>query len=354
MTEEAAESSPEGARPHPSRRGFLAGAAGLTGVALGVGAWRPAFAADSPDAPAAAAAASLKGNFSGKVAIKIGETTAGFLLSAEGGNAFADVVNEKVGADHLSRKHIAGVKYEDITVNCGTGMSKAFYDWVGTSVGAAGQAMNGSLVLTDFNLKVRSQNDFFNALITEVGMPALDAASKDAAKMTIKFAPEFTRSATRTGSLTGTNLRPQKWNVSNFKLTINGVDTSRVSKIDALVIKQVFTNGVVGETGFGKQLVEVDIPNLKVTVAESHAIDFSKWHTDFVINGNHSSEGEKTGSLSFLAIDHKTELFRLDFFGLGIFALDPDPLPGAAVRKVTAQLYCDKMVFSAPVASPPA
>jgi hypothetical protein len=36
--------------------------------------------------------------------------------------------------------------------------------------------------------------------------------------------------------------------------------------------------------------------------------------------------------------------------GLGIFALDPDPLPGGANRKVTAQLYCEKTVFSAPAA----
>jgi len=27
------------------------------------------------------------------------------------------------------KKHIAGVKYEDITVNCGTGMAKGFYNW---------------------------------------------------------------------------------------------------------------------------------------------------------------------------------------------------------------------------------
>ena len=27
------------------------------------------------------------------------------------------------------KKHLAGVKYEDITVNCGTGMSKGFYEW---------------------------------------------------------------------------------------------------------------------------------------------------------------------------------------------------------------------------------
>jgi hypothetical protein len=349
MTEEAVEGSPEGARPNPSRRGFLAGAAGLTGVALAVASWETAFAADAPTDPSAAAAATTaaavgRGSFDSKVSIKIGGASAGFLLTAEGGNPFADVVNEKVGPDHLARKHIAGVKYEDITVSVGAGMSKAFYDWVGTSIGGAGTPLGGSIVVTDFNLKIRSQGDFFNALITEVGMPALDAASKDAAKMTIKFAPELTRRVTKTeGSIAAQKVAP-RWLVSNYKLSIDGLDTTRVVKIDGITIKQDFTPNADG----APQLFEVAVPNLKLSVLESHADAFWKWHTDFVVNGNNSSETEKKGSLSFLAVDHKTELFRLDFTGLGIFALDPDPLPGGASRKVTAQLYCDKMVFSAP------
>jgi hypothetical protein len=38
------------------------------------------------------------------------------------------------------------------------------------------------------------------ALITQIGLPALDAASKDAAKMTVKFAPEYTRTHAKTGN----------------------------------------------------------------------------------------------------------------------------------------------------------
>lgn len=37
------------------------------------------------------------------------------------------------------------------------------------------------------------------ALITQIGFPALDAGSKDAAKMTITFSPEYTRMQSNTG-----------------------------------------------------------------------------------------------------------------------------------------------------------
>jgi tail tube protein gp19 len=340
---------PEGSAP--TRRGFLAGAAGLTGVALAVGSWKPVFAmAEAPAGPAAATIIHTTVKV-GAIGLTLGESPAGFLSSAQGGNAFADVVNEKLGNDVFVHKHIGGVKYEDIAISAGTGMDKDFYNWVSTSVAGNGRAMSGSIVGADENLKIFTKTDFFNALITEVGMPALDAASKDAAKMTIKFSPEFTRHALANGSLSNPSPKTifqSKWLTSNFKFTLTGVDTTRVSKIDALTVKMDFGTPAA-DSDVGSQLLEVEVPNLKITVAESGTLGFSKWVTDFIVKGNNSTDFEKEGRLSYLSSDLKTELFRLDFFGLGIFALDPDPLTTAStgVRHVNAQLYCDKALFSA-------
>ena len=332
------------------RRGFLAGAAGLTGVALSVGAWKPVFAMETASAgPLSDLVPAVQRV--GHISFTLDERPAGFVSSAVGGSAFADVVNEKVGPSPFVRKHIAGVKYEDITVSAGTGMSKAFYSWIQESFAGRTPAHSGSIAGTDFNFKVIEQRDFSSALITEVGFPALDAASKDAAKLSIKFQPESTRVRFGGGGSIqpGTvNQKLAKWDVNNFKLTINGMDTSFVSKIDAINFKWIYSsfNGETGSTF--RQLSEIEVPNIKFAIAEAHAKDFFQWHQDFVINGNNSSENEKTGSLSFLSADLKTELFRLDFSGLGIFALDPDPLLTTAkeIRQVTAQLYCDKSIFS--------
>jgi hypothetical protein len=331
-----------------SRRSFLAGAAGLTGVALSVGAWKPIFAEESPRLVLDAVSTDKRGFTVGKIGLQLNEASAGFLSSADGGNATADVINEKVGSDHLARKHIGAVKYEDITVTAGTGMGKEFYSWIQTSIGGAPIAHTGSILGADVNLKVFTRTDFFNALITEVGMPALDAASKDAAKMTIKFAPEKTRKVLNTGGkLLGGAPLQLKWLTSNFKLTINGLNTSFVNRIEQFTVKANYTR-FSGDSATGQRVLsQIDISNLKFTIAEAHAQDFMKWHEDFVINGNNSVENEKFGSLSFLAPDLKTELFNLKLTGLGIFALDPDPLVVSTqgIRHVTAQLYCDKALF---------
>jgi phage tail-like protein len=343
---------PAGVDPKTSRRGFLAGAAGLTGVALGVGSWEPVFAAGPASAaPVAAITADKRGTMVSHVEIELDQKVAGFLQSAEGGNATSDVVNEKVGADGFTRKHLAGVKYEDITVNAGTGMNKAFYDWVKSSFSpTAPQRKSGAIVAADFNFKELQRMTFANALITEVGMPALDAASKDAAKMTIKLSPEFTRMVTKPGASLGTsNQKVLKWSSSNYQLLIDGLDTSRVSKIEALVIKQKVTENPTGDNrDFGGGVTTVEFPNVKLTLAESSATTWFKWHEDFVINGNNGQAQEKKGSLSFLTPDLKTELFKLNFTGLGIFKLDPDPWSNttASIRRVSAELYVEEMTFT--------
>jgi len=328
------------------RRGFLAGAAGLTGVALSVGAWKPVFAMESTSAGVVRDLVPAVQKV-GEISFTLDSAPAGFLSFAVGGNATSDVIEQKVEGELFTRKHIAGVKYEDITINFGTGMSKGFYDWIKSSFSGQATPHSGAIAAADINFKVFQKMEFRNALITEIGFPALDAASKDAAKMTLKFQPEFTRMTKVGGTVGAAPHVQQKWLVSNFKLTINGLNTNYVSKVDAINVKLEYA--AAGETRFD-QLVGINIPNMKIRIAEAHAQDFVAWHEDFVINGNNSTENEKIGSLSFLSTDLKTEFFRLDFSGLGIFALDPDPLMRTdTIRQTTAQLYCDKSIFSAKI-----
>lgn len=120
-----------------------------------------------------------------------GQTDAGWIKSVEGGNATADVVVEKMGADHIARKHLATVKYEDISFQCGTGMTTTFYDWINTAFNHTSNdagRRTGAINHYDYDYNLLSALEFRNGLITEFGMPALDASSKDAALMTVKFA----------------------------------------------------------------------------------------------------------------------------------------------------------------------
>src|ERR1043165_10211313 len=98
---------------------------------VGAGAAAVAAIAKVTEQPAEAAFANDKRGFAaGKFALELDGVHAGWIHSAEGGHAYADVVTEKQGPDGIVHKHLAGVKYEDIAITCGAGMSKAFFEWI--------------------------------------------------------------------------------------------------------------------------------------------------------------------------------------------------------------------------------
>ena len=339
-----------------SRREFLAGA-GLTGVAMAAGAWpalAPAVASAAAGSAGLPVAADKRGYSAGKFAVELDGISAGFVASTEGGGAYSDVVNEKVGADHIVRKHIAGVKYEDISVTVGAGMSKGFYDWIKSTFAMSPERKNGAIVVADFSYKELTRVTFINALITEIGMPALDAGSKDPAKMTIKFAPEATRRSDKGGGSvpSGAGAKQKMWTPANFRLTIPGLDCTKVNKIEALTIKQAIIGNAVGELrSQQKEPAAIDFPNLVVTLPDGFAKDWYDWHEDFVIKGNNTKE--KSGFLEYLTPDLKTVIFKLDFDGIGIFKLSPEKVEAGAesIRRVKAEMYVETIKFGYPGAS---
>ena len=145
----------------------------------------------------------------------------GFVKSVAGGTASADVVVEKLGTDGIAHKHIGGVKYEDITLTCGAGMSKNFFDWLTDTFDRKPSFKDGAIVSADANPVERERLGFYHGLLSEIGFPGgLDAASKDAALLTVKISPEYTRRvAGQKGRLTPPELNAQKgWLRSNFRL----------------------------------------------------------------------------------------------------------------------------------------
>src|SRR5215471_9046220 len=260
----------------PTRREFLKdtvlGAVG-TSMALSALSSRGVLAEQQPTAE-------RRSYVAGRYAIFLDSEMAGWLQSVEGGQAAGDAIAGRLGQYPIETKHIAGVKYEDITLSCGTGMSPHFYEWITATTNSQSFRKSGQIVTCDYDFKELSALDFSNAIMTEVGFPALDAASKDAAKMTIKIRPEWTRVNARPGgSLPGMiNTKAQKkWLPANFRLQIAGLDCTRVTKIEAITVKQKVVENPVGEArGYQKGAANVEVSKLVFTLPEAQAESFYK------------------------------------------------------------------------------
>jgi phage tail-like protein len=293
---------------------------------------------------------------SAKFALSINNDNSGWLYSAEGGMASTDVVTEKLGQEHLVRKRIGNLKYEDITLSFGAGMSRQFYDWIKASFENKHERRDGAILTCDYDATVKSTLDFYRALISEITFPALDAASKDAAKMTVKMTPEMTKvKYGGGGSVTPqkypiSSQKQKKWSPANFRLRIDGLEDAcrRVNKIEALTLKQKVLEVPVGELrDYEREPAHLEVPNLVVTLTESFSEPFHKWFEDFVIRGNCDEGNQKTGSLECLTPDLKDTLFTLNFEALGIFKMTPDKHEAGSenLRRVKFEMYTERLTF---------
>jgi phage tail-like protein len=267
-----------------------------------------------------------RGYAAGKFGLEMDGVMVGWLISVEGGHGRAEVVSEAVGADYFVKKHIGQPKYEDITLEMGATMSKPVYDWIASSMTANHQRKNGAIIFADYNYKQISRLEFFNALITEVSFPTLDAASKDVAKLTLKLTPESTRRvvAGKGAAVKGTvDAKAQKlWTTANFRLNIDGLDTSKVSKVEALTIKQTVVTDSIGDArDYMAEPGKLEFPNLTFTVADNASGPFYDWFQDFVINGNADESKEKGGTIEFLSPNLKEVIFKLTLKNIGIFEM---------------------------------
>ena len=121
-----------------------------------------------------------------------------------------------------------------------------------------------------------------------------------------------------------------------------------MNKVEALTVKQKVTDNAVGEIrDYEKVATSVEIPNLVITLSESHAEEFYKWHEDFVIAGNNDQSLERGGHLEYLSSNLKEVLFTLTFSQLGIFKISPDKVEagGEPVRRVKVEMYCEDIKF---------
>ena len=270
------------------------------------------------------------------------------LNRAEGGDATADVVKEAPGPDRVVRKHLAGVKYEDITLAVGADLPDVVTSWISATLAQTGSSNDGAII----DLQTGSRLEFTRALIREITFPRVDASSKNTGSIEIKLAPQLTRSKPAAGHTSLVGQIPtrgnqyQRWLVSNFRLQIDGLDCSRVSSIDTLTISCTLPSDAPGESRDYRKPTPgaLDIPNLAFTIEEAGADLLIAWHQDFVINGNRGASAEKNGTLQFLAPNLSDVLFALTFQNLGIFRLALEKTANdQTARRLRAEMYCEEI-----------
>ena len=256
-------------------------------------------------------------------------------------------MNEPAGPDNIHKKHLGLVMYEDISLQLGLSSSAATNDWIKAVIDVQRPRKNGSIYTLGQTGTVIEELQFLDALITEVSFPALDAASRAKAFMTVRIKPELVR-VKQGGVLPPPppGNKQKSWLASNFRFRLGQLPATRVAKVEAISVKQNMStaeNGGQREHTFEPTTVEY--PNLKITLAAADTPAWRTWFEDFVIQGHNSDDKELAGSLTWLAPDLRTELGKLTLSHVGVFRLAPESAEagGEKSRRVVAELYCEKI-----------
>ncbi len=276
----------------------------------------------------------------------------GFITSIDGGHFKSEPVKYLDGTSLRPTLFPGKPKYDDITIQMGIAVAPAFWDWVKATLNGKHERRSGAIVGYDFNNKEVSRRTFTNAIMAELQLPALDAAAKNAALITVKMSPETLTFKKGDGSslkldyAQGEIGKQKQWVTSNFRLTIDKFkgNSMRFTKIEGITIKQNVINNAIGtQLESLKEFGRLEVPNLVVTFPEAYAPDWWDWYQDTVVNGNHGNA--TTAEIAYLSYNLADTLMTLNMDGVQLLSIETEKYEASKeqISKVKATLTVEAM-----------
>jgi hypothetical protein len=249
--------------------------------------------------------------------------TAVLAEGAVGGFAKAEVSTMFSGAGGPPRRQISKFGYTNLQVKLGLQIGAPILSWVNAALAGTPITKDGSLIELDDQGRAKSYLDFTKASIADFEIPGFDGSSK--AQNTFTLEASITKSILRPGDNASIKLalRPKPFLTSNFRLTVDGLPTTRVRSIAPLSFRR-------GGAGIAPS-------DLVVTLAAADVDPWRAWVDDFIVKGNNAQGKEKQGTLEVLAPNVVDVLATLAIRQIGIFELRP--IDDAASRSYQASMY---------------
>lgn len=283
---------------------------------------------------------------------------AGRFFSFAGGMAKGEVIEEPTGVGHTNLKHIGAVKYQDMELACGTGMSRGFYEWLGNSLSGSHSRQTGAVIALDNKQAPTARLEFREALVKSLVLPELEKSANKEAFMTVSISPEMTQLSKPDAKVElgvyVSNL-PKVWNIGNFRIKIDGLETecSHITRVNSLKLGQSIKDFHTGEDRYPqKEPTKMEYSNIVVRLPEMFADGFYKWHEDMVVKGMSSRQYEKSGTLEYFAPNSSQPYFGIQLKGLGLFEIKGSSgLRSKTNNPIEIVMYCEGMKFYAGAAA---
>lgn len=271
-----------------------------------------------------------------------------------GGEPVASIATTPV-AGASAKKQVSSVGYEPIVVEVTPPLSPALQECVADLLASRATPRTLSLT-TRAGAGEASTLQAVNAQLAEIRFPGLDASSKDPVRLTLVFRADSTGPAPSPADAAGADkARKTAALASNFRITLDGLPTTRVSRIEPFVISRALgekSSGILRSKN-APPAVAV-IPDLTLHISQADLDGWAAWRDSFLIKGENGDAFEKNGVIELLAPDLKTPILALKLANVGLVRLSQPAGDPEKTALLQAYLYCETMSFGADVAQPSA
>ena len=257
-------------------------------------------------------------------ALELDGSPAGLLKSIEGGSVKAEVVTYQTG-----NKQVAGsAAIGEVVFSFEPPVAAPLKGWIDDALRGVSSPRDAASVLYSADGRRLSVDEFYGALITEIGFPALDGDSKDAAGMRLRFKPSATRHKAGSGERVKSAAVPKQklWTASAFRVSLAGLPTKNVVRVEPFLVRIPPKPPVPTDNPNGDPVAPppVEVGNLKWTILGPDVEAWAAWFEDFVVRGNHADSLEKDGAIELLddagAVILTVKLSHVGIFGLSRLA----------------------------------
>lgn len=272
------------------------------------------------------------------------------LRSAEGGNAFAEVLLEPPGPDLIARKRPGPPRFEDLVISFAPSSdTKPLNSWIGDMLTKGPVSRNGAVAYADMNFNVAKRLEFVNASLSEITLPKIDAADSNIVAMTLRLTPQSTHLSGGGGKAPSMlSSKTKSLRMNQFRFNVQGLEAAcgRIAKIESLSARRGAPSAAAGQDKFRQALPAgnvLDCSLVSITLPEPDAGPFYSWFDDMVLKGN--AAAERVGLLEWLDPTGKPS-FSVQLGGLGIVRYAPAPAKldgGMKAPMAQVDLYCQTM-----------
>ncbi len=278
---------------------------------------------------------------------------AGFFRSVDGGGIKAEVLTYRAGGSAAILRQLSKPSHEDITIEVGMSMSPGFYKWIEAFFAGEVERKSGAIVAADFHYKERARREFYDALISEVKFPTLDATDNSPCTMSVTIAPEnlrFERGSLRSLEPHVGSVEQKLWTPANFSFSIDHFEDAcrRVTKVEGFSLTQEILSYHAGNLREPLRVPGIlEIPNLTFSVPEVDAWPLIEHFEKHVIDGEPQGAERLTGSITMH--DHEgRDLCTIELTGIDLADVAPDKSDASSeeIKQVRVEIAVEGMSMS--------